>query len=85
MKQLFAALLVASALTSCKDAAESKENPGTIAPEKALTSIEWIEPRKELGTINEGQKLQISFHLKNTGDAPLILQSVTPGCGCTVA
>jgi hypothetical protein len=86
MKNLFALLLLASAFTACKDSTESTEVDAIVAPgTNALTSIEWIEPKKDLGTIDEGQKLQINFHLKNTGSAPLVLQSVVPGCGCTVA
>ena len=86
MKKLFALLLLASAFTACNDAPEEKLRHGIVTPgTNALTSIEWIEPKKDLGTINEGQKLQISFHFKNTGTAPLVLQSVVPGCGCTVA
>ena len=50
-----------------------------------LTTIQWIDSIKNLGRINEGQKLEIAFRFKNTGDKPLIIQSVRPGCGCTVA
>jgi hypothetical protein len=86
MKNLFALLLLASSFTGCRDATENKDVDAIVAPgNNALTSIEWIDPKKDLGTINEGQKLQINFHLKNTGSAPLVLQSVVPGCGCTVA
>lgn len=52
---------------------------------RQLTTIEWIDSAKNLGKINEGQQLQISFRFKNSGDKPLIIQSVQPGCGCTVA
>jgi hypothetical protein len=94
MKQFFFLLLVAAAFTACNDASGNKEVTApdngeagvTAAPgTNALTTIEWTEPKKDLGTINEGQKLQISFRVKNTGTAPLVLQSVVPGCGCTVA
>jgi Protein of unknown function (DUF1573) len=50
-----------------------------------LTTIQWIDSVKNMGRINEGQKLQVSFRFKNTGNKPLIIQSVRPGCGCTVA
>ena len=51
----------------------------------SLTTIQWIDSIKNLGRINEGQKLEVAFRFKNTGDKPLIIQSVRPGCGCTVA
>jgi len=86
MKKIFALLVISLAFASCKDNDGANNATAITTPgATALTSIEWIEPKKELGTINEGQKLQINFHLKNTGTAPLVLQSVVPGCGCTVA
>ncbi|MBC7828781.1 MAG: DUF1573 domain-containing protein [Chitinophagaceae bacterium] len=50
-----------------------------------LTTIQWIDSIKNLGRINEGQKLEVAFRFKNTGNKPLVIQSVRPGCGCTVA
>ena len=50
-----------------------------------LTTIQWIDSVKNFGRINEGQQLQVSFRFKNTGDKPLVIKSVTPGCGCTAA
>lgn len=50
-----------------------------------FTSIEWLEQTKDYGKITEGQKLEVSFRFKNTGDKPLVIESVRPSCGCTVA
>src|SRR5687768_1004010 len=55
------------------------------ADTSSLTTIQWIDSIKNLGRITEGQKLQVSFRFRNTGTKPLIIQSVRPGCGCTVA
>ena len=74
-------------LIACTDAeskATAADTAGTAANEQ-LTTIEWIEPSKNLGKINEGQILQINFKFKNTGDHPLVIKSVQPSCGCTVA
>lgn len=49
------------------------------------TKIEWLDSSKSLGTITQGQVLKISYRFKNTGEKPLIIQRVQPGCGCTVA
>ena len=40
----------------------------------------------DCGTVIEGKtdKLDATFVVKNTGDAPLRLEKVRPGCGCTV-
>ncbi|MDR3712559.1 MAG: DUF1573 domain-containing protein [Puia sp.] len=50
-----------------------------------FTTIQWIDSTKDFGKIEEGQKLEVSFRFKNTGDKPLIIERVQPSCGCTVA
>lgn len=52
---------------------------------KQLTTVRWIDSARNFGSIIEGQKLAISFRFKNTGDKPLVIESVHPACGCTVA
>lgn len=37
----------------------------------------------DFGTIYEGKTAEHEFIFTNTGKVPLILNSVTPGCGCT--
>jgi hypothetical protein len=55
------------------------------AGSKQLTTVQWIDSVRDFGKIIEGQKLAISFRFKNTGDKPLVIESVQPACGCTVA
>ncbi|MEJ7738658.1 MAG: DUF1573 domain-containing protein [Chitinophagaceae bacterium] len=50
-----------------------------------FTSIEWKEKNIHFGSITEGQKLEVVYTFKNTGDKPLVISKVIPGCGCTVA
>ncbi|MGZ5247887.1 MAG: DUF1573 domain-containing protein [Flavitalea sp.] len=82
------ALLIFTA-TGCKESepTPTETNMTATAPASAgaLTKIEWIDSAKNMGKINEGQKLQIAFRFKNAGDKPLVIQAVRPGCGCTVA
>jgi hypothetical protein len=40
---------------------------------------------KNFGRITEGQKLEVSYKFRNSGDQPLIIEKVQPSCGCTVA
>ena len=42
--------------------------------------------RKEhdFGTVNEGEKVETTFHFVNTGDADLIITNAVGTCGCTV-
>ena len=80
------------AFASCQGGAAKDTQattPAGTVPEKVdsskFTSIEWIEQTKDYGKITQGQKLEVSFRFKNTGDKPLIIESVHPSCGCTVA
>lgn len=83
MKNLFLFLL-ASYLVGCGNN-DSKAPASGVNYDKALTTIQWIDSAKNLGKINQGQKLQISFRFKNSGKNPLVIQAVNPSCGCTVA
>ncbi|MBA2761610.1 MAG: DUF1573 domain-containing protein [Segetibacter sp.] len=50
------------------------------------TSLQWIDPiDQELGKVQEGQVVEISWKFKNTGNKPLVITSVSASCGCTVA
>jgi Protein of unknown function (DUF1573) len=51
-----------------------------------FTTLQWMDSTdKNFGKIAEGQKLEVAFHFKNSGDHPLIIEKVQPSCGCTVA
>ena len=50
-----------------------------------FTTIQWIDSSMNYGKITEGQKLAVIYRFKNTGEKPLIITDVRPGCGCTVA
>ncbi|MBX3256136.1 MAG: DUF1573 domain-containing protein [Chitinophagaceae bacterium] len=97
-KYFFTALLVAGALTACQEsekkgeetttaatATPSSAEPADNAANAALTSIQWIDSTLDKGTINEGEKLEIVYRFKNTGEKPLVIKDVKPSCGCTVA
>jgi uncharacterized protein DUF1573 len=79
---LFIILISCVITTGCgsNDAA-----PEVSAAAKQITAIRWIDSSKVYGNINEGQKLAVSFRFKNTGNKPLIIESVKPSCGCTIA
>ena len=55
---------------------------GLNASEKAA-NIEFKELTHDFGTIQEGEKPIYKFEFTNTGDAPLIINSVNKSCGCT--
>ena len=88
MKRFFLGLIPVLYL-ACTDAdSTATPNSGVITnttDTSNFTTIQWIDSVKNLGRINEGQKVEVSFRFKNTGNKPLIIHSVRPGCGCTVA
>jgi hypothetical protein len=55
-----------------------------VKPEGPLPAMQFEKTDHDFGTINEGDKVTYTYKLKNTGDAPLIIQGAKPSCGCTV-
>ena len=44
-----------------------------------------VEPVFDGGTVVKGEVIKAQFVVKNTGNYPLIIAEVKPGCSCTVA
>lgn len=84
MRILFVLLAAGIGFSACQDNAKGGEPVASVAS-KGLTTIEWLDSVKNLGKINQGQKLQIAFRFRNSGKNPLVIESVRPSCGCTVA
>jgi|KBSMisStaDraftv2_1062788.scaffolds.fasta_scaffold00966_10 uncharacterized protein (DUF58 family) len=89
---LFLTLAAALVMAACNNHKEAEAafktlpNGGIVLLDTAsLTKIQWIDSTLNLGRITEGEKIEVSFRFKNTGTRPLIIQSVVPSCGCTVA
>lgn len=85
-------LVISSTFVACLNTTDKEKSepflnqPTTEKMDSAnFTTIQWLDSVKNLGTIQEGQILKISFRFKNTGTKPLILENVQPGCGCTLA
>ena len=64
-----------------------KGNPYAGLPAAILkdtTSVQFEETEFKFGTINEGDKVEHIFKIKNTGPKPLIIAKAWGSCGCTV-
>lgn len=48
------------------------------APELAFEVSKY-----DFGTITQGELVEYTYKLKNTGNGPLIISQVSPSCGCT--
>ena len=61
-------------------------NQVALSDSANYTTIQWMDSTfQDLGKVNQGQMVDITWHLKNTGNKPLVIANVLPGCGCTVA
>lgn len=89
MKYFFFLTAVVLFLSSCGDAGSGnykKEfKSKTVAGPDDSTFIEWIDPTvQDLGEAKRGPIMKITYAFENTGDKPLIIDSVSAGCGCTL-
>lgn len=86
---LFLSGLIMSCANSDKQASTVNKdslNAAAMDDSANYTSLQWVDSTfQDLGKVNEGQVVDITWHVKNTGNKPLVIASVIPGCGCTVA
>lgn len=74
-------------ITDDKTASGGDTPSGTataMADTTNFTTVQWIDSVKNMGRVMEGQKVEVVFRLRNSGSKPLVIESVTPSCGCTV-
>ena len=50
-----------------------------------LTTILWLDSVRNIGRIRNGEKVEIIYRFRNTGNYPLVVTGVAVSCGCTVA
>ncbi len=95
MKKILFVLTLAAGMVACESADKKEKETPVMAPVQEqptapespadVTSIQWIDSTyMDLGKAKEGKVVEVRFRFKNTGDKPLVIQSVTAGCGCTV-
>lgn len=94
MKQFLFGFLVVAGLTACGNADQSSSSGPELSQEqkeKAMadsslyTTVEWLDGTyQDLGKVNDGQVVEVSFRFRNTGDKNLVIENVTAACGCTV-
>ena len=88
MKLKFVTLFFLSVLmqaTSCKSGESDRPgNSGGVVSKDAIPVIQFDTTENNFGTISEGEQIIIWFDYTNTGEAPLIINNIVAGCGCTV-
>ena len=69
--------------TAATPAAATPAKTPDVKPEGPIPSFEWTATEHDFGTINENDVVTHTYTFKNTGESPLIIESVRPSCGCT--
>ena len=47
--------------------------------------FKWVEETHDFGKVPQGKPVTVDVQFTNVGTEPLIISSVEPACGCTVA
>jgi hypothetical protein len=83
---LIPGILLAAACKNATTEINGANASKVLADSSQFTTIQWLDSTsRNFGKIQEGQKLEIAYRFRNTGDKPLVIVSVHPSCGCTVA
>lgn len=70
---------------SCQQSANSTADVASVMKDSAnFTTIKWQDSGIDFGTKKMGEVVSIIFNCTNTGNKPLYLFDVRPGCGCTL-
>ena len=93
-KFLIVVLITASFLTGCKDATNitakiKKENLVNAKSrdseiKKGAASISFDKKEYDFGTVNEGDVVETSYLVTNSGKTDLVITNAQASCGCTV-
>jgi len=58
--------------------------PGQQKENLSPTTVQIIDSVYNFGQVAEGKIVEYSYHFKNTGKNPLIIEDAHASCGCTV-
>ncbi len=93
IKKVLPYFIAMAVLTACNNAdstsssapAVTNSDAGAAADSSNYTSIEWIGGTfQDMGSIKDGQVIEVTYKFKNVGNTNLIINDVAAGCGCTV-
>ena len=87
MKKSFLLTVVCMACAICNAQENGASEPESrTQPSEPKETVAFDKSEHDFGVISEsGGIVECEFTLENKGDTPLIIQKVTPSCGCTAA
>ena len=71
-------------LTPAQSPEQAQQEMVSTAQSKPLTNVALSESYFSFGKITKGDQKEHIYEISNTGQNPLIISQVVPGCGCTV-
>ena len=80
-------LFISSCVNDKKINSNLIDNPLTVdglSKNIKVPQLTIYSPVFDFGEVNEGEKLEYTFLIKNTGEANLVISSAKTSCGCTV-
>lgn len=85
MKKLCLLVITTVALTGMVSAQKkmSTLQKPTVVSEETKAVCKWKVTDHNFGKIPQGKPVSFTYEVTNTGNAPLIIVNVQPGCGCT--
>ncbi len=72
-------------IPACTKSGGGSSPAGSSSGQTGGPKITLDQTEFDFGNVTEGDKLTHVFTIKNTGDAPLLIDRVRTSCGCTVA
>jgi hypothetical protein len=82
---MLTALITLVAVTACNGGkSEGSSSKGSVTVPADTAIISFGEYEHDFGKVAEGEKVASIFTFENKGKGPLVVESVTSTCGCTV-
>jgi hypothetical protein len=70
---------------ACNQPSNNNADAASVMKDSAkFTTIQWQDSVIDFGTKKMGEIVNVTFLCTNTGNKPLYLFDVRPGCGCTL-
>jgi hypothetical protein len=79
---LVSSVLILAGLSNLAAQDAAKPEDAAKAP---ASGIEWTSTTVDFGKIEQGKPVSAQFEFKNPTMVPLLISSVRPTCGCTIA